>query len=153
MKKVYFCLLLAGLFILSCSRDTDPSSVSIYGKWMLVSRENYSTSQVFYKDPNDVQGYCGAFIPCEVIITLAKVNGTNTLTGHTITNQVSGGFSFNPETREITIDGFGGTKVAEPDWSDNMWDNMPLIESYDVNSQFLRLYFDNKNQSLTFSRQ
>jgi hypothetical protein len=151
MRRIYFFLLLAGMFIFSCSRDTDPSNGSIYGKWTLVSRENYSTNQVFYKDPNAVQAYCRSINPCDVIITLAKVNGTDTLTGHTITNELSGRFSFEEDSRAIHFYRLAITEVFDPQWSDNIR-YLTMVNSYSFDGQFLHLYFDNKNQSLTFRR-
>jgi hypothetical protein len=65
---------------------------------------------------------------------------------------MAGAFSFDATARRFTTLGFGGTKLGEPRWSDAVWDNMYNIESFSVNNQHLRLYFDAKKQSLTFAR-
>lgn len=145
----------------SCRKDAndimdftdDPSYADPYGTWKLISKENHVTNEVIYKDLNDVQGFCTFIRPCDIVLVFSRVNSDNKIAGHTITNTVSGGFSFERFTRAFAVNGFGGTKVGEPEWSDHIWDNMYLLQSFKVNSQYLRLYFDNGDQSLTFERQ
>lgn len=150
------------LLFISCSKDEinnprdivdDPSINTIYGNWKLVSRENYLTNEVFYKNPDNTGNFCNGRNECDVVLTLAKINITDSIEGHTISNIVFGSFSFNPANRTFTTIEFGGTKVGEPDWADNVWNNMYLIESYAVNDGYLRLYFNNKHQSITFEKE
>jgi hypothetical protein len=154
MRAIPFLTLLL-VVILSCNKDSipdfndDPAVENVYGTWRLVSRENYTTNQVFYK-PSSVQSYCTTTRPCDVIFTLSKGTSKDILDGHTIVNSVSGAFTFDPVTKKFNVSSFGGTKIGEPDWSDNVWDNMYSIETYKVNSTQLRLYFG--NESLTFER-
>lgn len=157
MRALLLYITLSLVLISSCRKDSIPNfqddgSGNLYGTWKLVSKENYVTNQVSYKDPNDVQPYCNSSRPCDIIFTLAPGSAKDILNGHTITNVVSGQFTFSRATRQFEISTFGGTKVGEPFWSYNVWDNMYLIETYKVNNTQLRLYFDNGRQSLTFER-
>ena len=133
--------------------DDNPSIADPYGTWKFVSRENFSTNEVFYKDA-DVSRWCnGGTRPCDVILTFAKGDTADIISGHTITNIMGGAFLFDPATRRFTTLSFGGTKVGEPRWSQLLWDNMYQIEQYSVNQRYLRLFFDAGQQSLTFERQ
>jgi hypothetical protein len=156
-------LFLFGLFFLvlaGCSKDesirdlTDDSSVSSpYGTWKLVSRENYATNQVFFKEPGDVQPYCNTGSSCDIVLTLSRGTATDLISGHTITNTIGGNFNFDPSVRQINILSFGGTKLGEPHWSDNIWNNIYDVGRYKVNTKFLRLYLNSRQESLTFERQ
>lgn len=159
MRKFYLGAILLAVISASCTKDAsiqyfqdDASINTVYGTWKLVSRENYATGEVFYKDQNDVQPYCNNAASCDIILTFLRNNLTDSLTGHTITNQVSGIFTFNPSLRQFSITSFGGTKVGEPRWSDNIWDNAHDIGKYKVTNQYLRLYMNSKQESLTFQR-
>ena len=157
MKPLLYLAFLVTVY--SCHKESilefrdDPSIPTLYGTWKLVSTENFSTNQVAYKDPSDVQPYCDGSIPCDVILTLERTNSKNKITGHTITNEIFGEFTFDQSMRYLNIVEFGGTKIAEPKWSDNIWKNIYHIKSYKINGQYLRLYLDNKPESLTFERQ
>jgi hypothetical protein len=157
--KLLFVILYAALA--SCTKsaskgiqpvEDDLSMRTPHGTWRLVSSENFSTEEAFYKDPSDVNPYCKAGRPCDIILTFSGTDSTGSIVGHTITNEMSGAFSFDATSRRFTTLGFGGTKLGEPRWSDAVWDNMYNIESFSVNNQHLRLYFDAKKQSLTFAR-
>lgn len=153
MRRIGFFLLLSGLGFCSCNPPAvEPPEASIYGKWMLVSREDYAANQVFYKDPAAVQNYCRASTPCEVIILLEKVSGTNALTGHTITNELGGKFSVNERTHKISFGPIHITEVFDPPWSENIH-NLVSVTEYRIEGQVLHLYFDNNKQSLVFERQ
>jgi hypothetical protein len=157
-KPLLYTAVLLTVFC-SCKKDSilsfqdDPSITSVYGTWKLISRENYYTNEVFYKQTADVQGYCNSSRACDIILTFSKINSENKISGHTITNEVYGEFTFDQAMRHFNIVEFGGTKIGEPMWSDNIWKNINHIESYKINGQFLRLYLDNKPESLTFERQ
>jgi hypothetical protein len=160
MKAGFLCVILCAA-LASCTKNTskgiqpvedDLSLKTPFGTWRLVSREEFSTGNVFYKEPSDVNRYCQGSRRCDIILTFSGVDSTGAIVGHTITNEMSGAFSFNATSRRFTTLGFGGTKLGEPRWSHAVWDNMYKIESFSVNKQYLRLYFDSKKQSLTFAR-
>ena len=147
------------LLMFACSKSGGPLVVTddigitdVYGSWRLVSRENYTTGEVFYKDAQ-AQSYCGTTNHCEVVINLAMGNPTDIITGHTITNIIYGSFRFDAVSRTFTTLEFGGTKVGEPSWGDNLWNNMHSIRKYSVNPRYLRLFFNDDKQSLTFARE
>jgi hypothetical protein len=149
----------AGLFLFSCNKEKrlenfkdDPTILTVYGTWKLISRENYTTGEVIYKDPSVVQ-QCGSRTKCDIILNFVKASSGDSLYGHTIMNEVSGLFSFDAATRRFTTASFGGTKVGEPGWSDHIWDNMYRIQNFRINRYYLRLYFNNDTESLTFERQ
>jgi hypothetical protein len=159
MKKAFLYIILLLLTICSCRKESilefgnDPSITAIYGTWKLVSRENYATNQVFYKESADIQPYCNGAMSCDVILTLERVNAKDKISGHTITNEIFGEFTFDQVMHRINIAEFGGTKLGEPAWSDNIWKNIYEVKSYKINGQYLRLYMANKPESLTFERQ
>ena len=159
MRKPFLYIAIVLIIISgSCTKESiqyfqdDTSLDAPYGSWKLVSRENYATNQVFYKDQNDVQRYCNNPAGCDIILTFSRSNTANVISGHTITNEVYGDFTFAADLRQITITSFGGTKVGEPAWSDNIWDNILDIGKYKINGQYLRLYMNSKQESLTFQR-
>jgi hypothetical protein len=152
-------LALLSLLLFACNKSGGPIIIKddtaikdVYGSWRLVSRENYTTGEVFYKDAQ-VQRYCRTTNQCDVIINLSKGNPTDIITGHTITNVISGSFRFDAVSRTFTTLEFGGTKVGEPSWGDNLWNNMHSIRKYSVNPRYLRLFFNDDKQSLTFARE
>lgn len=124
-----------------------------YGTWKLVSRENYATNQVFFPEPADINFYCSKPSGCDVVLTLSPGSPSGVISGHTITNEISGSFTADPALKQITILSFGGTKLGEPQWSKYVWDNIHDVGRYSVNRTSLRLYLNSKPESLSFERQ
>ena len=162
MKSSVLLLFLQALTFLACTKEDigRPIEVkdnlaiqTVYGTWKLISREDYRTNQAFYKDFSDAQGYCNGLRSCDILLMFYKIDATDSITGHTINIEVFGSFSFDQQTRTFHTLEFGGTKMGEPHWADNVWNYIYLIESYAVNEHYLRLYFNNKHQSLTFRKQ
>jgi hypothetical protein len=159
MRKTFLFIIILAATFGSCTKESiryfqDDTTLSTpYGTWKLISRENYATNQVFYKEQSDVQGYCNNPASCDIILTFSRVNSADIITGHTITNTVTGDFTFNPGLRQLNILSFGGTKVGEPRWSYNIWDNIYDVGKYKVNNEYLRLYLNSKQESLTFKRE
>lgn len=99
MNNCYLFLSLTFL-VLACRKDNsltnfkdDTSITNPYGSWKLLSKEDYSTNAVIYKD-QEVNSYCSNRTPCDVILNFNRINTTDSITGHTITNEISGSFSY-----------------------------------------------------------
>ena len=160
--KITFLVLTCFLFSFSCSKENTDKSLTIkddltiktvYGRWKLLSKDNLVTNKSIYKTPDQIESFCNTRRICDIILTFSGSAANDTITGHTITNEIFGSFSFNPAVRTFKTIEFGGTKVGEPKWADHVWDNMYRIEAFAVNQKYLRLFFNSKTESLTFQKQ
>jgi hypothetical protein len=146
MKKI---LLLIGLAIISfsCEKDAinrdfedDQSVTSINGTWVVVSYEDFEKNSITRK--SDVDFWNGM----DVILTFT----IDSLYGRNTTNIVSGNFILTERTIQITR--YGGTKVGQPMWGNMFSDIIHDMESYKINNNQLRFYFNNSKNSVTLEQ-
>lgn len=147
MKKI---ILIIGIviFSISCEKDLvtrdiddDASITAIKGTWIVVSYEDYEKNSVIKK--TDVDSWNGL----DVILTFT----TDSLYGTNTTNSVSGIFTISERT--IHVISYGGTKVGQPEWGNMFSDCVHILESYRINNNQLRFYYNNSKNSVTFNRQ
>jgi hypothetical protein len=146
MKKL-FLLIGIMLIVVSCEKDkinkdfiNDQLIQNANGTWKIVSYEDFEKNSVIYK--SDVDSWNGM----DVILTFTidSLYGTNT------TNTVTGNFTISD--RDIHITSYGGTKVGQPEWG-NMFSNVVFnLESFKVNANQLRFYYNNSKNSVTLDR-
>jgi len=146
MKKILLIIGIA-IIIFSCERDLikmnfeDDQSVSdINGTWIVVSYEDFMNNTVVKK--SDVDSWNGL----DVILTFT----TDSLYGRNTTNSVSGNFILSERTIQITS--YGGTKIGQPEWGNMFSDIVHDLESYMINKNQLRFYFNNSKNSVTLEK-
>jgi heat shock protein HslJ len=146
MKKF---LLLIGIILItiSCEEnqliknfDNDQSIQNINGSWVVVSYEDFDKNSVVKK--NDVDSWNGM----DVVLTFT----IDSLYGRNTTNTVSGNFTLSERT--IHIIRYGGTKMGQPEWGNMFSDIVHNLESYKVNENQLRFYYNNNKNSVTLNR-
>jgi heat shock protein HslJ len=82
----------------------------------------------------------------DVIITFAN----DSIYGQNTTNTVFGEYSLSG--RNIHITSYGGTKIAQPQWGNMFSDVVYRLESFAINEHQLRLYYNDKEKSVTLTR-
>jgi hypothetical protein len=146
MKKL---LLIIGIIIISagCKKDqlknnldNDQSIQNINGIWVVVSYEDFEKNSVVIK--SDVDSWNGL----DVILTFT----IDSLYGRNTTNTVYGNFTLSDST--IHIIRYGGTKIGQPEWGNMFSDIVHRLESFKVNKNELRFYFNNNKNSVTLNR-
>lgn len=154
MKKIaylFVCTICLGLTAFECGSGKDccvmpPCSEigSLKGTWRLDYFQNTATGAVD-TDP-EVSGK-------SVVFTFEDDKKSGTISGHTFVNTVSGSYTLGPNCT-FKITSFGGSKVAEPEWSRKAW--LPSDStgkgSYQVLSDKLVLRFDQNPEQLVFKK-
>jgi hypothetical protein len=121
--------------------DDDSSIPNINGKWKVVSYENYEKGSVTVK--NDVDSWNGM----DVILTFSN----DSIWGYCTTNSMTGKYSLNG--RNIHILSYGGTKIGMPEWGNMFYKAIYDLESFHVNANSLRFYYDDSEKSVTLRKE
>ena len=140
MKRLTFL----GLYLflsLSCSKDYNLNTLS--GNWKLISYEVIQTGTIDNEPQN---------ISRSIIIEFSDNGKIGSLSGHTVTNTVSGEYELK-EKNMIEVLSFGGTKVGEPEWGSKFWDAMHNASSYDRTSEKMHIYFNSDTEKMTFNKE
>ena len=140
MKRLTFL----GLYLflsLSCSKDYNLNTLS--GNWKLISYEVIQTGTIDYEPQN---------ISRSIIIEFSDNGKIGSLSGHTVTNTVSGEYELK-EKNMIKVLRFGGTKVGEPEWGSKFWDAMHNASSYDRTSEKMHIYVNSDTEKMTFNKE
>ena len=73
-------------------------------------------------------------------------------TGKTINNDTQGSYILKANSK-IVVSTFGGTKVAEPNWSSRFWETIQQSTSYKVTDDTLIIYYNNDKKCMIFVKQ
>jgi heat shock protein HslJ len=145
--KILLLLIGTILITVSCKKnqlninfEDDPSIQNINGTWVVVSYENYAKMPVVMK--NDVDSWNGM----DVVLTFS----IDSLYGRNTTNTISGNFTLSGRT--IQIIRYGGTKIGQPTWGNMFSDVVHTFESFKINENQLKFYFDDNRSSVTLIR-
>ncbi len=148
MKKLSLAVFCIFIVAQSCEKEKinenfkdDPSILTINGKWKVVSYEDFGKGSVTIK--NDVDSWNGM----DVSMTFAN----DSISGQNTTNTVFGEYSLSG--RNIHIITYGGTKIAQPQWGNMFSDVVYRLESFAINEHQLRLYYNDKENSVTLSHE
>jgi hypothetical protein len=126
--------------------EDDPNIQSINGIWKVISFEDYSNKSVEVATEENSSGL-------DILVTFDDTKNPKTVSGKNTSNYVSGIFDY-VSTRSLKTDGLVSTKAGQPTWADQF-----LSVFYNATADFivsenrLRIYFDGKNRSVTFSKQ
>ena len=142
-SKITHILLLL-LTLAACNKDnTTTTSDSLSGIWKLVRYHNLTIGRIETEPSN---------ISRSIIIHFSDNGVKGTMSGHTVTNTVSGEYELLPGNKMNTLS-FGGTKVGEPDWGHEFWDAIHTASSYDRQGDKLYIYFNSDTGRMEFNRQ
>jgi len=141
MKQLTFFIGIFLLVALSCKKDNNFNTLS--GNWQLVSYEDVQTGTIDYEPQN---------INRSIIIEFSDNGKKGTLSGHTVTNIVSGEYELK-EKNKIEVLSFGGTKVGEPAWGSKFWDAMYNASSYERTSEKMSILFNFDTEKMTFNKE
>jgi hypothetical protein len=151
LKTTIIGLLLVGQ--LSCSDENvdissfnDDSSIStLNGNWKVYSFENFSTMTVEYAtQENSWDKY--------ITVTFDDTKDPNELAGTNITNTILGEFEYVAQ-RQFKMNTLSTTQVGQPEWADEFTNAILDNEaSFEINTEQLRIYYDNKTKSVTLNR-
>jgi hypothetical protein len=145
MKKLFLLFWIIAISV-SCEKsqvdrnfDDDSSINNIDGTWVVISYEDV-------KNPitrkYDVESWNGM----DVILTFAK----DSLYGRNTTNSVMGNYTL--ENRTVHVIRYGGTKIGQPAWGNMFSDAVHKLDSFKINSNQLRFYYNDNKNSVTLSR-
>jgi hypothetical protein len=149
IKKMPFMKWLSLLFItvlttvFACKKDRDHSSIaSLNGQWKMVQVKEKATGVITTK-PSSLNG--------DVSVTFAaQTDSSGSITGHTPTNILSGGYTIYPG-KGIHIPAVLASKVMETPWGSLFIDHVTTAQTYHVECNELRL--NTANVTLFFQKQ
>jgi hypothetical protein len=146
MKKLFFLMVII-LTTVSCEKDkfnkdfTDNQSIqNLSGTWKIVSYEDLDKNTEIFK--SDVDSWNGL----DVILTFTL----DSLYGRNTTNTVYGNFTITD--RNIHILTYGGTKIMQPEWGSLFSSVVYNLESFKVNQNQLRFFYNKGKNSITLDR-
>jgi hypothetical protein len=139
MKSLYIGLLIVGI-LFSCTKENNPSTLT--GTWKLIAYQQVETGSL-ETEPSGLEQ--------SIEIHLSDNGLTGTISGHTITNQVSGKYALQAGS-QMNVEEFGGTKVAEPEWGNRFWRAMYQTGTYQVNSTQLVTTNKQHTEKMIFER-
>lgn len=117
--------------------EDDRSIPGISGTWVVVSYEDFGDNTQIKK--SDVDSWNGM----DVILTFT----TDSLYGRNTTNTVTGNFALSDRT--IHIIRYGGTKIGQPEWGNMFSDVVHNLESFKINADQLRFFYNGNKNSVT----
>lgn len=150
-----FAFFAALLLLFSCEEDRLETSSffdntnlsSIAGTWKVVSFEDYKDNTVITKTTeNSMNG-------ADVLITFNDTDTPFRFWGVNTTNQISGTFAYSPAERTLQVLSLDSTEINQPEWGDRFSEAIHKVRSYKINEQQLRLYYNNRENSITLVRQ
>ena len=151
---IRFCFVFVlTVFVISCSDDLDTINVkddasvkSLNGTWKVLSFEDYDNNEVTYPNEENLWGL-------SIEITFDDTNEPNEFNGRNASNLIFGKFQYIGK-RSFNIESMGTTYVNQPELADLF--TQALLDDnvrYEINSGYLRIFFDDETQSVTLERQ
>ncbi len=151
--KIIFTLFSAVMLLVTgCKKDDvippasdfrdDPSITSIAGTWKVISYDDLiANSQILQDSANSWGGL-------DIVLTF----DANQITGRKTTNTVWGRFSYQAP-REVKIEEFSGSEINEPQWGKMFDGAVSHFKEFEVNSQYLRFFYNDRKNSVTLQKQ
>ncbi|QHT67753.1 META domain-containing protein [Rhodocytophaga rosea] len=139
MKSFYLIIVMVWVFF-SCTREENLSTLS--GTWKLTAYQQIETGAIDTEPSN---------LERSIEIQFSDNGSTGTISGHTVTNQISGKYALQAGN-QINVESFGGTKVAEPAWGNRFWTAIYQAGIYQVNSTKLVITNKLHTEKMIFQR-
>ena len=138
---------------LSCSSDdidisvfNDNPSMTLNGTWKVLSFEDFMTNTTEFKTQENSWGL-------DIIVTFNDHMNPKLFSGKVTTNSATGEFEYVGQ-RQFKLSRYGTTFVGQPIWADKF--SSAIFDGdviFRVNSEKLRIYYDNKTKSVTLTRE
>jgi hypothetical protein len=139
---------------LSCTNDDvdissfndDTSITTLNGTWRVTSFENFTTGTAEHKTQNNSWDK-------DIIVTFDDTKNPRELSGTNITNKIHGKFDYVGD-RQLRMSNVISTYAAQPEWADKFTEAIGGSDlTFKINSEALRIYYDNNTNSVTLTRQ
>lgn len=151
-RTVIIGLIISGQ--LSCSNDDidissfrdDSSITTLNGTWKVVSFEDFTANSVEYKTQENSWGK-------DIVVTFNDNLNPKLFSGTVTTNSVEGEFEY-VGLRQFRLSRYGTTFVGQPIWADKF--GTAMLDGdvpFKINTERLRIYYDNKTKSVTLTRE
>ena len=120
--------------------NTFQNSQSLTGKWTLICYKDISSGERTNRPSN----YSAKKLTFEFLD-----NGKEgTFKGRTTVNDVTGEYKINK--MRISVDRFGGTKIAEHGWGSVFWSTISNSSSFEFRQDTLIILYDNDSKEMLF---
>lgn len=120
-------------------------SADIQGTWKLISFHDLTSGKV------ETQPKTESNIPKQdVVVTFQGTKNKGSISGHTVTNTIWGRYEIS-ENNRIEI-GIGGTEAYEPDWGFRFRTAMNKVSFYQIEENFLLLYYNDKQNLMRLQK-
>jgi heat shock protein HslJ len=142
LKYGYIRNLLMITVVLALSFCRKENSTTITGKWQLKAYHNLAAATI-ETEP--------ATISRSIIMEFSDNGRLGKMTGHTVTNTVSGAYELLDNQKMITTS-FGGTKVGEPAWGNKFWTAIHTANAYERQGNKLFIFFAAGSEKMEFTK-
>ncbi|WP_247237515.1 META domain-containing protein [Telluribacter sp. SYSU D00476] len=135
-------------FIIDAPYSCSPSG-GMEGTWRLQAYQHIDSRKLEEDPEPNGRG---------VVLTFKEDGDKGTIQGHTVANQVGGGYQKADACQLLNVT-FGGTKVAEPTaWSAKAWTAMNSATGYEIyrnkgQKDQLSIFFNNRSERMIFVKQ
>lgn len=143
MRKSIACIVMLLVTMAACKKDNPATPANtIDGTWKLTKYFDITNGTV-QAEPSTISR--------SIIMTFSSNGNTVSVSGQTVMNTVYGAYELSDNNKMATV-GFGGSKVAEPDWGFRFWDAMNATSSYKIEKGKLYIYFNADSHKMEFER-
>lgn len=144
--RIYTILVGLVLLVCSCNGQGDISDISLNGNWKVVAYENHETGLVLTKTDANSNGGLDVEISFNDEKTPHEISGVNP------PNSFFSTFIYT-DSLSIQTSNYGTTKVCcSSEWGEYFISAFDGFSEYEVNEQDLKIYYNNKANSVLFER-
>jgi hypothetical protein len=118
------------------------NGTTLTGKWQLIAYHNLSAA-TRETEP--------ATISRSIIMEFSDNGRLGKMTGHTVTNTVSGAYEL-LDNHKMNTTSFGGTKVGEPAWGHKFWTAIHTANAYERQDNKLFIFFAAGSEKMEFTK-
>lgn len=140
-------LILFVFLLHSCSKEESIDN-TIEGNWIVISFEDYQDSTSITK--TEVNTWSD-FNNGDITVNFSFSDNLNgKLSGKNITNNFNGDFRISSD-KKLAIENTIWTEINEPEWG-RLFHSIILAESYEINTDQLIIYYNNKENGIVLER-
>lgn len=137
-----------GLLLNACNNDEAIPPHDLAGDWKVISFDNNETSTSITKTEENTWLFANNG---DITVNFSNSDLTNgEMSGRTVTNNFSGDYTIDLKGG-ISIDPPFSTEAGEPEWG-LLFDSVTEAETYELRSDQLIIYYNEKRNSITFDR-
>lgn len=137
------------LLLTACNKDDISPTYDLAGNWTVIAFDDYAELKKITKsEENSWMDYNNGDITINFDET--GYDGKGEYSGKNVTNGYSGKYSISSEGK-ISIDPFLTTLINEPEWA-RLFHSVIKAETYEVRNQTLIIFYNNRENSISFKR-